>query len=147
MKVWAQPSLRMLGGLVGRHVEDEDLLSFRDGELSRLGRWCVRIHLGRCRVCRREVELIEEDLLRSKKIDDLLFTGDVLNLQTGLGRLRRAIEDWEAQRAWDPRSSGPAEALGENGLGQLAKGAQFLPGQPGHTYFPLSNENPRGKAL
>jgi hypothetical protein len=120
MKVWARPSMHALGGLVGLHLEYEDLLAYRDGELSRVGRWCVCAHLSRCHACRREAELLEEDLVVSKKIDDLLFTSDVLNLQIGQRQLRRAIEDWETQRKWDGDDRGPAKALGERGLRQLA---------------------------
>ena len=121
MKVWARPPLRMLGGLVGRHFEYEDILACRDGELSRLGRWCVRIHLRRCKVCRHETELIEEDLLRSKAIDGLLFTRDVLNLPNGLAKLRRVIGDWEARRQLTERVLGPAEGFGEVELRRLER--------------------------
>jgi hypothetical protein len=120
MKVGARRSFRTLGALVGLHVVYEDLLAYRDGELGRVGRWCVRIHLNCCKACRREAELLEEDLLESRKIDDLLFTSDVLKLQIGQRQLRRAIEDWEAQRKWDGNDRRPAKALGENGLRQLA---------------------------
>jgi len=112
--------MRALRGLVGLHLEYEDLLAYRDGELGRVGRWCVFTHLSRCQVCRREAKRLEEDLLVSKKIDDLLFTSDVLNLQIGQRQLRRAIDGWEAQRKWDGDDRGPAKAFGKNGQRQLA---------------------------
>lgn len=120
MKAFMRRSLRTLRGLFGLHVEYEELLAYRDGEFGHLGRWCVETHLRRCEVCRREAMLIEEDLRRFKRIDDPLDTDDVLDLQTGLAKLRRAMEDWEIRRKWHGERSRPARGISEYGLRQLA---------------------------
>ena len=120
MKAFWRRSSRTLRGLFGLHVEDEELLAYRDGELGHFRRWCVETHLRHCEVCSREAMLIEEDLRRFKRIDNLLESDGVLELKAGLAKLHRAMEDWESRRRWHGERSTPARGTSEYGLRQLA---------------------------
>jgi len=121
MKAVMRRSLRTLRGLFGLHVEYEDLLAYRDGELGHFRRWCVETHLRRCEVCSREAMLIEEDLRRFKRIVNLLESDGALEIQAGLAKLRRAIQDFEIRREWQGERSRPARGACEYGLRQLAR--------------------------
>jgi hypothetical protein len=110
-------SLHLLGVLLGRHAEYEDLLAYRDGEVSRIAQWCMTIHLGRCKSCRRETELIGEDLQAFQKMDRLLYGTESLNLSAGLQKLRHSIENWEAHG----RAGEPPMAIYAAGLRLLAR--------------------------
>ena len=111
--------LRALRSLVGLHFKDEDLLAYRDREFGPFGCWCVETHLRRCAVCQWEAELIEEDLRTFEKMDHLSYASDPFSLPRGLGKLRKAIEDWEALDLLDDEVREPDRAIGEVALRQL----------------------------
>jgi hypothetical protein len=120
MKAFMRQSLRTLRGLIGLHVEDEELLAYRDGELGHFRRWSVETHLRHCEVCSREAMLIEQDLRRFKRIDNLFESDGVVELQAGLAKLHRAIEDYEVRRKWQGERSSTAKRASEYGLRKLA---------------------------
>lgn len=119
MKYLFQGLMATWRSLVGRHARYEDLLAYRDRELSRIMRWCVGYHLLRCKLCQRESALIEQDLRTFSRMDR--GASDFLDGRKGLGRLRQAIQGWEAQSLVDCAFCKPAYTLNESGLRQLAR--------------------------
>ena len=111
--------LRALRSLAGLHSKYEDLLAYRDRELSRFGHWCVGAHLRHCTVCQREAKHIEYDLRSFERMDHLSFASDFLNVPKGLGKLRMAIEDWEVANRLGSEAREPDGTIGEAGLHQL----------------------------
>lgn len=119
MKNLVHRILRHPWGLAGLHPKYEDLLAYRDRELGRLGRWRVENHLRGCPACQREAAFIEEDLRTFERMDHLYCAGDFLNVPKGLGKLRKAIEDWEVQNLYEDKAHEPERTLRESGLRQL----------------------------
>jgi hypothetical protein len=63
--------------------------------------------------------LIEENLRRFKRIDNLLESDGVPEIQAGLAKLRRAIQDYEIRRKWQGERSRASRGTSEYGLRQL----------------------------
>ncbi len=133
------PIHRLLGtlrGLIRIHPRYEDLLAYRDEELGRFGRWRVGSHLCRCLACRREAALIEEDLRVFARMDPLFCARDFLDLPKGLGKLHKAVEDWEALNLPDDETRQLDRTDGELAQ-QLATELDFYLGKPATAAFLL----------
>jgi hypothetical protein len=111
--------LRALRSLAGLHSRYEDLLAYRDRELSRLGHWCVGTHLRHCRVCQQEAEQIESKLRSFERMKRLTFARTFLNMPKGVGQLRKAIAAWEGVNPMGTEAREPIGTIGRAGLRQL----------------------------
>jgi len=129
--------LGMLLRFVERHAEYEDILAYRDGELGRVGRWYVEIHLGRCQACQRKSAQIEKDLQNFQKFDDLFYGGGPLNLPEGRVNLRRAIQGWEARNGLDTEARQTIPTHRESDLKRLGKEFDLYLGHRATTAFLL----------
>lgn len=111
--------LRSLLVLAGLHSRYEDLLAYRDGELGGFEYWCVETHLRRCPLCQREAALIEVDLRTFASIDRQFRAIEFLDVPAGLGKLHKAIENWESQGLLNDEVPQLDRTIGEAGLRQL----------------------------
>ena len=99
------------------HPSYEELLAFRDAELSEDKSQRITLHLDRCRRCQVERGRIEDDIARFQLRDPWLNVSRVPPLGVGFARLRLAIQDYKIP---DSSPSGPArtESLSDKYMGQ-----------------------------
>jgi anti-sigma factor RsiW len=76
------------------HLTDEDLISYRDGELEEKRRRAVSAHLETCERCREQLARFEQDLRLFRQRDPATYSVDVIPPSERLADLERSLRVW-----------------------------------------------------
>lgn len=87
------------------HPVNADLIAYRDGELASRTRAAVKRHLERCERCRKELVLIEEDLLHFGQLANRIEPDSDTLMNKGMFDLQQAMERHDAKLDQAPSTS------------------------------------------